>query len=197
MTNAEKIIQMANQNNGYVTSKQVKNANIKTIVLTRLIEQNKLERIARGYYALPNSFCDDYYKYQLKSKSCIYSHSTALFLYDLSDRTPLFFDMTVPMGYNGNLREDKNIKLHYVKKENLNLGLTTMESPFGLPIRIYDLERTICDIVKYRNHMDMEIFSKALKRYSSLKEKDLLKLMKYARQLNIDKKIHEYMEVLL
>lgn len=197
MTNAEKIIKIANDNNGYVTAKQVKKENINTIELTRLVEQNKLERIARGYYAIPNSFCDDYYKYQLKSKNCIFSHSTALYFYHLSDRTPLYFDMTVPVGYNGSLSKDKNIKLHYVKKEFLELGLTTIESPFGMKLKIYDLERTICDIVKCRKHMDKEIYVKALKWYIERKDKDLVKLMKYAKKLNVDKKMLEYMEVLL
>lgn len=197
MTNADKIMKIANENNGYITTKQVRDANIKTIELTRLVEQNKLERITRGYYAITNSFCDDYYKYQLKSKNCIFSHSTALYFYDLSDRTPLYFDMTVPVGYSGGLSKNKNIVLHYVKKDFIELGLTTIESPFGMKLRVYDLERTICDIVKYRKHMDKEIFTTALKRYSKLKEKDLLKLMKYAKKLNIDKKVIEYMEVLL
>lgn len=197
MTNAEKIIKIAKENNGYVTTSQVKTAKIKTIELTRLVQQNKLERIARGYYAIADAFCDDYYKYQTKSQNCVFSHSTALYLYDLSDRTPLYFDMTVPTGYHGSLSTDKNVQLHYVKKEFLTTGLTTIESPFGMKIRVYDLERTICDIVKYRGHMDKEIFTKALKRYAKRKEKDLYKLMKYAKKLNIDKKMLEYMEVLL
>ena len=197
MTNAEKILKMAEKNKGYVTTKSVKEANINTVELTRLVKQKKLERITRGYYITSNSFGDDYYKYQLKSKNCVFSHSTALYFYDLSDRTPLSFEMTVPVGYNGSLSKNKNVTLHYVKKGILNLGLTTIESPFGMPIRTYDLERTICDIVKYRSHMDKEIFTTALKRYSKLKEKDLIKLMKYAKELKIDKKIREYMEVLL
>ena len=61
----------------------------------------------------------------------------------------------------------------------------------------YDLERTICDIVRYREYMDREIFTKAIKQYSKLKEKDLNKLMKYAKKFKIEKKIIEYMEVLL
>lgn len=197
MSNAEKIIKIAIENNGYVTTKQVKNANINTVELTRLVKQNKLNRITRGYYSLANYFSDDYYKYQLKSKNCIFSHSTALYFYDLSDRTPLYFDMTVPVGYNGSLSKDKNVKLHYVKKEYLTLGLATVESPFGMELRTYDLERTICDIVKYRNHMDKEIFTKALKWYAERKDKDLVKLMKYAKKLKVDKKVLEYMQVLL
>ena len=105
--------------------------------------------------------------------------------------------MTVPVGYNGSLSKDKNVQLHYVKKEYLGLGLTTVESPFGMKLRTYDLERTICDIVKYRNHMDKEIFTKALKWYAERKDKNLLKLMKYAKKFKIEKEIIEYMEVLL
>ena len=197
MTNAEKIIKMAVDNNGYVTTKQVKSAKINTIELTRLVEKNKLERVARGYYVMVNCCCDDYYKYQLKSKNCVFSHATALYFYDLSDRTPLYFDMTVPIGYSGSLSKNKSVVLHYVKRDILELGLTIIESPFGMKIRTYDLERTICDIVKYRNHMDKEIFTKALQKYSKLKNKDLNKLMRYAKKLNIDTKIREYMEVLL
>lgn len=197
MNDANRVIKIANQNNGYVTTKQVKEKKINTIVLTRLVEQKKLERIARGYYGIPNSFCDDYYKYQLKSKNCIFSHATALYFYDLSDRTPLYFDMTVPVGYNGSLSKNKNVVLHYVKKENIGIGLVEIESPFGMKLRCYDRERTICDIIKYKNHMDREIFVKALKKYSNSKQKDLVKLMRYAKKLNIEKKVIEYMEVLL
>lgn len=197
MTNADKIMKIIQKNNGYLNTKQIKQANINTMELTRLVKKNKLERVTRGYYVVANSFYDDYYKYQLKSKNCIFSHTTALYLYDLSDRTPLYFDVTVPIGYNGSLSKDKNIRLHYVKRNNLTLGLTTIKSPFGAKIKVYDLERTICDIIKNRNHMDKEIFAKALKRYSTSKEKDLYKLIKYAQRLNIEKKVIEYMEVLL
>lgn len=197
MINSDKVIKIANGNNGYVTTKMIKESGIPTIELTRLIKQNKLERISRGYYVLKGSFNDEYYRCQLKSKNAIFSHATALYFYDLSDRTPLYFDITVPNGYNGSLSKDKNVVLHYVKKEYLNLGLTMIKSPFGMNIKVYDLERTICDIVRYREYMDREIFAKAIKQYSKLKEKDLNKLMKYAKKFKIEKKIIEYMEVLL
>ena len=105
--------------------------------------------------------------------------------------------MTVPVGYNGSLSKDKNVVLHYVKKENIELGLVEIESPFGMTLICYDRERTSCDIIKYKNHMDKEIFVKALKRYSNSKQKDLVKLMRYTKKLNIEKKVIEYMEILL
>lgn len=66
-----------------------------------------------------------------------------------------------------------------------------------MKIRIYDKERTICDIIKNKKKMEPEIFVKALQRYSKLSDKNLSKLMRYAKKLNIDKKVREYMEILL
>jgi len=197
MKKSEKILEMANINGGYITAKEVRKVNINSTELSRLVKEGILERTARGVYCITDILQDDYYKVQLKSKNCIYSHTTALYFYDLSDRTPLFYELTVPNGYNGILLKNNNIKLHYVKKDIFELGLTTIESPFGMKIRIYDIERCICDIIKNKKKMDIEIFVKALQRYAKFKNKDLNKLMRYANKMNISEKVREYMEVLL
>ena len=72
-----------------------------------------------------------------------------------------------------------------------------MTSPFGMKIKVYDIERTICDIIKNKNKVDGEIFSKALKEYARSKNKNLSKLTKYAKIMKIEKKVSEYMEVLI
>ena len=121
-----------------------------------------------------------------------------LFIFhNLSDRTPLIYDITLPYGYGNCYKDMPNVCLHYVKKENIDLGMIEIESPFGMKIKTYDIERTICDIIKNKNKIDIEIFVKALKEYSRLKNKDLNKLMRYAKKLNVEKKVREYMEVLL
>ena len=197
MTKSEKILEMANNNNGYVSAKEVRSANINSTELTRLVKENKLERVSRGLYCTPDSFYDDYYKIQSKSKNCVFSHAAALYFYDLSDITPVQLDLTVPGGYNGSLINMQNVDLHYIKREFLELGLTTIQSPFGMNINIYDVERTICDIIKNKKKMYIEIFTKALQKYSKAKTKDLNKLMRYAKKLNVEKKVREYMEVLI
>ena len=107
------------------------------------------------------------------------------------------YDITLPYGYGNCYKDMSNVSLHYVKKELIDLGMIEIESPFGMKIKTYDIERTICDIIKNKNKMDIEVFTKALKEYSRLKNKDLLKLMKCAKKLNVEKKVREYMEVLL
>lgn len=197
MSDLEKILQLVQKNDGYITTKEVVENNLNKMALKRLCDGGMLERISTGYYTLPNMINDDYYKIISKSKNAIFSYTTALFLHDLSDRTPLYFDITVPRGYGGQLQEIKIVSLHYVDKSVLNLGMKIIKSPFGMDIKCYDVERTICDIIKDKKNMDKEIYSKALKWYAERKDKDLLKLAKYSKKLNIEKEVVEIMQVIL
>lgn len=197
MSDLEKILQLVQKNDGYITTKEVVENNLNKMALKRLCDGGMLERVSTGYYTLPNVINDDYYKIISKSKNAIFSYTTALFLHDLSDRTPLYFDITVPRGYGGQLQEIKSVSLHYVDNSVLNLGMEIIKSPFGMDIKCYDVERTICDIIKDKKNMDKEIYSKALKWYAERKDKDLLKLVKYSKKLNIEKEVVEIMQVIL
>jgi len=193
----DKILKIVEKNNGYVTTKEVVENGINKIFLTNMVRNGTLVRISRGYYGLPNYIEDEYYKIASKSKNARFSMATALYLHNLSDRTPLVYNVTLPFGYSGVLQKEKNVILNFVKRELLDLGVIEMTSPFGMKIKVYDVERTICDIIKSKNKMDAEIFSKALKEYAKSKNKNLSKLTKYAKAMNIEKKVSEYMEVLL
>ena len=72
-----------------------------------------------------------------------------------------------------------------------------MNTPFGNPVLAYDVERTICDLIRSRSGIEMQTFQNALKQYAKLKEKDLRKLMRYAKMLRVDKLLRQYLEVLL
>jgi hypothetical protein len=89
------------------------------------------------------------------------------------------------------------MEFFYVKPELHNLGKITVLSPYGKEIVAYDMERTICDLVRSKNRMDIQVFTDALKRYSKCKDKDLNTLIKYAPKFKIDLKVREYMEVLI
>jgi len=191
------LIDLIKNNGGYITAKEIKSNGINRYYLDNLLKSKTIIRISRGYYSLKNSFADNFYIVLSKSKKAVFSDATALYLHNLSDRNPSIYDITVPYSAGNSYKNEKNVNLHYVKKELLDLGLIEMESPFGMKVRVYDIERTICDIIKNKNKMDIEIFTKALKSYSKLKSKDLNKLMRYAKQLKVDKKVREYMEVLI
>lgn len=197
MNNFDKILKIIEKNDGCITTKEVVKNGIERKFLTNMVKKGTIIRISRGYYGLPSYIEDEYYKLSTKSKNVRFSLTTALYLHNLSDRNPLIYNITLPYGYSGALQKEKNVILNFVKKELLDLGVMEMTSPFGMKIKVYDIERTICDIIKNKNKIDAEIFSKALKEYAKSKNKNLSKLTKYARIMKIEKKVSEYMEVLL
>ena len=192
-----KLVEYVRNNNGYITYKELNNLKIHKQFLTNLVKANKLEKVGVGVYKLVEYPVDNFYILSNSSKNSCFSHATALYLHNMTDRIPLVYDITVPYNYSGNLLKNKNVFLKYVKKTLFNLGLINIKTINGLSVKCYDLERTICDIIKDKNKMDKEIYSKALKGYSKSNNKNLLNLIKYSKKLNIEKEVVELMEVLL
>lgn len=193
----DRIIDLAEKYNGYIVAEEVTANNIPSIYLTKLVDEKRLIRVSRGLYMLPSCFEDDYYRLGVMTKHSAFSLETALYLHNFSDRIPVYYNITVPRNYSGSLLKEKNVKLSYVKQELLDLGAVEIKSPMGQKIRVYDLERTICDIIKFKNKVEPEIFTKALKQYAKSKEKNLNNLVTYAKALNVEKEVRNYLEILL
>lgn len=82
-----------------------------------------------------------------------------------------------------------------MQKELWDLGIITIKTPQGYDVRAYDLERGICDLIRDKKDIDAQIYTQALKEYFSGKC-DPRKIIKYARQFNLEPKVRTYMEVL-
>ena len=80
------------------------------------------------------------------------------------------------------------VNTKYSVKEIYSLGLETILSPAGHNIRVYELERTLCDMVRGNEKSDIQIVNSAMKQYVGYKKKNIRKLMKYAKLLRVEKK---------
>lgn len=197
MNNYDKILNYSRENNGYITTKELKILNINRTFLSNLVNNGKLERVGVGVYKLPEYPIDNFYILSQCSKNMCFSYATSLYLHNMSDKIPLIYDITVPYNYSGNLLKNKNVLLKYVDDDIFELGITNINTVNDLTVQCYDLERTICDIIKDKNRMDKEIYAKALKEYARSKNKNILKLIKYAKKMNIEEEVVQLMEVLL
>ena len=197
MTDKEKIKELLETSpDGTITAKQVTAAGLHRSILQELVENGDLYRFARGLYVRTSVWEDDFYLLQRKYGRGIYSHDTALFLLGYSDRTPVQYTMTFPKGYNSPSLKQESITIKRVVPENYSFGIIELPSPCGNPIRVYDLERTLCDILR-GSGSDIQIVGVAMKKYAASKGKDIHRLMQYADQLRVKSKVLHYMEVLL
>lgn len=195
--NATNIREIIEKNNGIITAREVSEYNIDSWYLTHMVRNGELERVSRGVYFSPiYDNYDELYFFQIKNKVCIYSYQTALYLHGLTERVPFIDEVTVYQGYNA-WRIKDIINVYQIKREWYTIGLSEVKTSMGNVVKAYDMERTICDIVRNRKHQDPEIFSKAWKFYLKKESKDIWKLREYAKLFGISKQIEEILEVMV
>ncbi len=186
------------KNYDYLTPKIAEESGISKYKFYKYVEEYKLDSVSRGIYSTEKNWIDELYILHLRCPNAVFSHDEAFYYYDLIDREPLIHTLTIYSGYNAHrLRADNNCKVYTVKRELLNVGKTVVKDNNGNIIPMYNLERTICDLIRSRSNIEAQDFNSALKNYVSRKDKDLNRLMEYAKLFRVDNVIRRYMEVLL
>lgn len=194
-TNYSKLKQIFDNNGGYITTEDVRNANISSWFLSDFVKRKDLNKIAPGFYADNSYFPDDYYIIQKRYPKYIFSGMSALYLHHLTDKIPVNIEVCAPQGYNPTRNKIKTLSIRKISNPDVyNLGISELKTPFGNKVKVYDEERTICDLIKYRDRYDGETFIKGIKLYVN-KSNNQIKLFRYARILGIEKKVFEIMEL--
>ncbi|PWL54446.1 MAG: abortive phage infection protein [Clostridiales bacterium] len=197
MTQAEKIDSLLESKKGIIQTGEAVAAGISRPYFLEYVEKRQLQKVGHGIYMTADAWADPMYLLQARYRKAVFSHETALFLHGLTDREPLKYSVTVKSGYNTEQLKKAGVKAYSIKKELYEIGLTDMETPFGFTVASYDMERTVCDILRNRNTIEIQVFQDALKQYAASKEKNLHRLSQYAKLFRVEKTLKPYLEVLL
>ena len=192
----ERVNSLLEQNGGYLTTNTAKTNGLNSKILQRVVERGLIERAAHGLYVGADIFPDPLYIAQYRCPKGVFSHETALFLHDLSDRVPLKLMMTIPSGWNTKLLKDNEMLFFYSRPKNMELGVSKAKTTSGKTVRAYNSERTLCDCLKNIDKLDRDLVITALKRYVKITSKDNAKLLEYASALKIRDTVYRYLEVL-
>ena len=191
------IVDLAESNGGLVTTAQVVDAGIPRARISDMVKAGELERVHRGVYCLADVWEDEFLAAQLRFPKGVFSDGTALYLHGYTDRTPFQLTMTFPRSYRATKAREAGVEVRTCADDVLELGLTTVKTSYGNDVRAYNLERTLCDAVRGRRVVDVQVVNPAMKQYVRSNNKDIQKLLGYARALGVERKIRNYLEVLL
>lgn len=194
MNYEDKLRKLIQTKDGEFLTKDVVKEGIPRQYLTILTKKKELERVARGVYSVSDTLDDEMYRIQMRSDKIVFSNETALYMHDLTDRDPLVYSVTVPRGYATNRLRASGLDVTTVKEEFHSLGLEKMKTIHDREVQVYDIDRTICDIVRNFNKMDRDMFYIALKRYAKSKKKNLYKLNEYAKKFRIESKVTQFLQ---
>jgi predicted transcriptional regulator of viral defense system len=193
----QQIERLLAERKGIIKLSEVVDAGISKQYFGQYASEESLERVARGIYATAQAWLDDMYILQLRYPHAIFSHETALYLHGLNDREPTILTVTVKSGYNATLLRKQRVKVYSLPEEKYSIGATEANTMFQHLVKVYNTERTICDILRNRNEIEIQDLTDSIKTYARSREKNLPLLMRYAELFGVEKQVRTYMEVLL
>lgn len=193
----QEILELAQRYRGLVTTAQVEDAGIPRARISDMVRSGELARVQRGVYCLADAWEDEFLATQLRFPKGIFSDATALYLNGCTDRTPFVLFMTFPRSYTATKARETGIEVRTCADDVLGLGLISLKTPYGNEVRAYDLERTLCDMLRGRQDVDVQLINPAMQQYVKSDSKNIQKLIEYATALGVEKKIRNYLEVLL
>ena len=181
--------------NGYFSLKTAAEFGITRWQLQELLRNGEIQKVSYGLYALKNVIPDELFITQLLSPRAIFSHESALFFNGYSDQVPFRYTISVPHGYiSKNLSEQYDVR--HVAKESAEEGIKIIKSELGNDLRVYSIERTLCELLHKPSDLDKERFIPAIQKYLRSKNKDILILMHFAKMFRVEKRLLPYLEVI-
>ncbi len=189
------LLERFNKNEGFLRSADSLTATEK-YHLRRLIREGVVNRVKRGFYRLndsPRVFQESEVAKMIPNG--IFCMFTAWSYYELSTHVPAEYHVAIPKTLKTVLPDYPPVKLYYWVTETFDIGKTAAEMN-GSMVNIYDLERSVCDAVKFRNKIGTDTLSEILHNYIRRKDKNLDKLMKYADRLRISNSLKQMLQII-
>ncbi|BDR55277.1 transcriptional regulator [Bombiscardovia apis] len=165
--------------------------------LSRMVRAGLVERLGPGIYGDPNELDDDFALVQLRLSGGVFCRQTALYLHDMTDLTPASLEMNFPAGVHAQSAGELGVVAYHQIRTLYSLGVTTLATPAGHEVKAYDLERTLCDILRPPRPAAVDVTASALRAYVRRRDKNIPKLVRYAKELKVETKIRPYLEALL
>jgi len=195
----EKIKEIFYANHGYIRTKDISCKGIDRGYLRDLINEDAVERIKRGLYRWKDAKFD--VEEELVNVSKIIPHGviclvSALSYYELTTYTPGEYTVAVHRKYNIKLPDYPPIKLYYFSDKYYIDGVEKIDIN-GHIIKIYNIEKTICDCLRYEDKISKDIIVESIKEYIRRRDKNISKLMNYAAKAKVKNAVQKYIEVLV
>ena len=193
----EQLDRLLTEHDGMLQTAQVIASGIVKHIFYEYVKEKNLQQVAHGIYVSEDAWVDAMFLLHLRCNQAVFSHESALFFHDLTDREPSKYSVTVRRGYSPTRLKAEGLSVYTMKPELFDVGLSSGQTPFGHTVPVYDMERTICDLLRSRSRIEIQTFQGALKAYARRKDKNLRALMQYAGMFKVEKILRQYLEVLL
>lgn len=191
----ENIQKVLDENNGTISSSQAKEiGRYAYYSVLKLVKNGTLLKLRNGLFIEPSRLANtmiDINRLIPMGVLCLYS---AWAYYNLTTQIPAEFNVAVDKNIKITIPDYPPIRLLRWSGETLSIGVVKSQMN-GYNVQIYDLEKSVCDAIKFRNKVGIDVMSEVLRNYLQRPDRNISKLEKYARELRLYSTIEKYMEV--
>ena len=181
------------------STKELKEKGFSQYKVSKLVDEGMLIKLNKRYYEnaeYSGEESDFYYTEAYVPKGVICLLSAAAY-YHLTTFIPEVVDVALPSKAKiSTIPEQPQLNIHYYTDARYELGITTVREGKN-EFQIYDIEKTVVDIVFYKEKLGIKETKEVLVTYLQRKERNLDRLLKYAGLMKCDKTMRQYLEVLV
>jgi len=193
------LVRFFKKNKGYARLKDLKDAGIHTRRISAAIEKDLIVSVKPGLYKLLKYDWKEYNGFVdicLANPKLVICLTSALEFYKLTTQNPSSIYAATPGNYKNVKINYPPIKLNYFSGKTYSTGIVSVKVPNGI-VKIYDIEKTICDIFRFRNKIGEDIAVEGLKNYIKSGNYNIDKLIGYSKTCRIKTVIMPYLSALL
>lgn len=181
---------------GFIRTRDIKTNRSMYQQLRMEVDKGSVVRIRNGIYALPDQMAKTMIDVETIVPNGIVCMYSAWAYYSLTTKVPPNICVAISQKRKVVLPDYPPIMLYYWLPDTLEMGAISQVID-GYSVRIYDLERSVCDAIKFRNRIGIDISSEILKNYLRRSDKNLTKLNRYASKLRIAKTLNNLIDYML
>lgn len=172
------------ENAGIIRTADFQRAGLHNTYISALVDEGKIVRVKPGLYITPNmQTASGYFEVQIAIPAAIICLGSALAFYDLSTYEPPSVHVAVPRGNRIRPPDFPPVRRFTYGAQRYRLGILHEELE-GKTFKIYDREKTICDVIRFRRTLGQDVVNETLRNYLAGRNTNVDRLLKYARELN-------------
>lgn len=183
--------------NKYISTSSVKQSGRSSYYkMLKKAKSGELIQVRRGVYATEEQLSGNMIDINTIIEGGVLCLWSAWNIYGLTTSMPQAFHVAVSRSKKVIAPVFPPIEIHYCSDKLFNIGVTHVNID-GYNVMIYDIEKCVCDAVKFRNKIGIDVCAEIITEYLSRRERNISKLMDYARKLRVASTLEKYLEVKL
>ena len=162
-------------------------------------DQGVIERLGRGMYRfadMPSLGNPDLATVAMKVPKGVICLISALSYHEMTTEIPHEIYLALPRGAEPPRLDYPPLRIFWFSGTAFTEGIEQHDVD-GIPVRVYNPEKTLADCFKYRNKIGLDVVLEALKFYRQRKRFQADDLMHFARICRVEKVMRPYLEATL